>query len=758
MIIYKAVTKNHQSFPYVISWVTLIAILWISPSLHAEVVSTISSEPDQNLSILFKRVAQQHPEVVGVAGRRQWHQLLHYRQHHWSLSHRYRSQNDDANFFLHPQGQWDPKAELIASIVAMTQYSPAINPHSSEQQLTQAEIDQSAQCRFPARFYWLKQQLPNLPWVEYSCVAFVEWQALLQAHSLTLIFPASHINSPSSMYGHTLLRLDKQDPTASKLLSQSVNFAAHHDPTDGELVFSYKGLTGGYPGRISVAPYYVKTNQYQKMEYRDTWEYALSFEPHEVAQFVRHVWELQDSSFDYFFFDENCSYRLLAMLDASSERSNLADQFKFKAIPVDTVRALYEAEFVENSFYRPSAASDMEWAAGQVEPIVNQVARRLVDQGRNSESLWQNQANQQQEIGAQSNPSSSIFADRDIAQFVEGQLVGLSVQQQSQALDLAVAYARYLVVKKKYNQTRLRPLTLALLSARSQRPTVSSLLATPTPQYRDDQGHASQRVKIALVNRQQKVSEQNHSNVNQQPTSSSASRDGVSKQDRTLQSIDLGFRFAFHDITDPVNGFVGGSQIEMGHATLRLTQVKDDYAPAFRDYSSSSVQLQQLTLVDVLSLTPFTRYQSPISWGVRASLERDIVDRGLYGQFGARVGRSWRVRQGQLFSVVHSQISADNQFEDGYRLQLGADVGWLYQGQHWQALAQWQWRPISGGQLFGWGEDSRQTQLQLFAGYRLSRNLQLGLQYDYQQITEFSNNSEINHRAQQWQLQLARFF
>ena len=56
------------------------------------------------------------------------------------------------------------------------------------------------------------------------------------------------------MYGHTLVRMDREDKNKSKLLSYSVNFAANADPTDNELVFSYKGLAGGYPGVVSVMP------------------------------------------------------------------------------------------------------------------------------------------------------------------------------------------------------------------------------------------------------------------------------------------------------------------------------------------------------------------------------------------------------------------------------------------------------------------------------------------------------------------------
>ena len=83
--------------------------------------------------------------------------------------------------------------------------------------------------------------------------------------------------------------MDRADENSNKLLAYSVNFAANADPEDNELVFSYKGLTGGYPGVVSVLPYFAKTNEYSHMEARDIWEYRLNLSQEEVDQFVRRV-------------------------------------------------------------------------------------------------------------------------------------------------------------------------------------------------------------------------------------------------------------------------------------------------------------------------------------------------------------------------------------------------------------------------------------------------------------------------------------
>jgi len=63
-----------------------------------------------------------------------------------------------------------------------------------------------------------------------------------------LIFPAAYLNNPSSMYGHTLLRIDARDQDEkTRLLAYAINYAANTDETNG-ILFALNGLIGGYTG------------------------------------------------------------------------------------------------------------------------------------------------------------------------------------------------------------------------------------------------------------------------------------------------------------------------------------------------------------------------------------------------------------------------------------------------------------------------------------------------------------------------------
>lgn len=259
----------------------------------------------------------------------------------------WRSYVDDDAFFLAEDGAWDPAAELTATLAGL--YAPS------------SLGDRHPQCVYPARTRWLREQLAldDLPAV--SCAEFNEWYADIAPHSSVLVFPAAYLNSPSSMFGHTLLRIDQVDidTQGSPLLSYALNFGAFIEGMDNSILYAWKGLMGGYPGLFSLLPYREKIGEYSRLENRDLWEYRLNLTPEETGRMLEHVWELKQIQFDYFFFDENCSYRLLELLEIARPGLELTEQFPLTAIPADTVRAVKDAGLVERIDYRPSREREL---------------------------------------------------------------------------------------------------------------------------------------------------------------------------------------------------------------------------------------------------------------------------------------------------------------------------------------------------------------------------------------------------------------
>ena len=183
-----------------------------------------------------------------------WSDLLQYEP--YPFTGQLRSLADDKGFFNAPDGARNPAAELEATLARF--FEPA-RPEAP---------DDHPQCRFPARLHWLKTrlaiapaQLPGQP-----CPRLEAWAKEINPAGVTLVFPSAYVNSPASMFGHTLLRIDTVGQTdQTRLLAYTINYAAKADATDG-FSFALKGLTGLYPGMLSSSPYYAKVREYSDME------------------------------------------------------------------------------------------------------------------------------------------------------------------------------------------------------------------------------------------------------------------------------------------------------------------------------------------------------------------------------------------------------------------------------------------------------------------------------------------------------------
>jgi hypothetical protein len=249
------------------------------------------------------------------------------------------SEIDGGNFFLSKNGKTDQKSELHATIKGL--YS-------------KFESDEnSTYCRFPARTNWLIKKLNMKDVYVYDCKEYKRLLKEVDPTSATIVFPAAHVNSPASMFGHTFIRIDSR--YNSKLVSYAINYAASaNQDTENGVLFAIKGLFGGYYGAYSLLPYYEKLKEYRDAEQRDIWEYSLNLTKEEMIRMFMHIWEIKDSLSYYYFFDENCSYNMLWLIEIARESVDLRKYFFYQVIPIETVFAMREENLIEKSSYRPS--------------------------------------------------------------------------------------------------------------------------------------------------------------------------------------------------------------------------------------------------------------------------------------------------------------------------------------------------------------------------------------------------------------------
>ena len=285
------------------------------------------------------------PVSAGVEDSPQWLALGHYRP---QLFGGVESTIDTPNFFLAEDGKVNPKSELEATIALFEENK---------------DIDRI--CVFPARYKFLKAQglvKQDFP----KCAEFEEFKHDLHPAGVTLLFTDAYMNNPSSLFGHTLIRIDTSRK-GTQLLAHGVNYGAFTAGQENAAFFAILGLTGGFYGGFTVKPYYDIINTYNNIENRDIWEYSLDLSPEELDMFVAHLWEVGQTQTRYFFFTENCSYMLMEILDAVRPSLKLADDFPVQAIPLDTIKAVKSRKgLVKNVNYRPSRQSKIRYRFKQM--------------------------------------------------------------------------------------------------------------------------------------------------------------------------------------------------------------------------------------------------------------------------------------------------------------------------------------------------------------------------------------------------------
>ncbi len=257
-----------------------------------------------------------------------WRRLIHYDSFLGSTRSEARDKTP-GEFFASPKGETDPEAELEATLVAL---------------FTDIHSPEPARCRYPARELFLVRELnidkQKLPAVE--CRKYREWKEHISADSASIVFASFFMGNPSSMFGHTFLRLHSTKRNA--LLDSSFNYAANAEEGNA-LIYAWLGMTGGFPGTYAMHPYYVKINEYNDMESRDLWEFRLSLTSDELEFLQAHLWELSSVYFPYYYLDENCSYQLLTALEAVRPSVTLTNRFSLFVTPTDTLHTLNEKGF-----------------------------------------------------------------------------------------------------------------------------------------------------------------------------------------------------------------------------------------------------------------------------------------------------------------------------------------------------------------------------------------------------------------------------
>lgn len=452
-------------------FLVLSALFFIStPLIASPSLSDLYVQKAQNLNLEQNKI---------------WQRLLY-------ANEKQKSEVSYEAFFYAQNGKQDLKLELEMNVQALFDI---------------ADDNQSIRCKFPARSEFLIKQLGiaenELP--EVKCSEFSDWFGQIKAHKATLIYATDFMGNPSSMFGHTLLRLDPKNQKELNLVSYAVNYAA---TVEGEESWSYawKGLTGQYPGEYSLMPYYRKVKEYGDFESRDLWEYELALDEQETQFLVKHIWELKHVKFPYYFIQDNCAYRLLGLIDLVKPNLNLQQKFKWSAIPMQTLKEMNDHQLITDVVYRPALETQLNAQSNQHGYELAKVAHAMT--------------------------ASAIHT-------FSSTLVPFTIQEQAKILEMAYDDLYLQLISRKVESKQAEPKLRQLLILRSQLDIEKQRNNAEQPQINPVQGHDARNVVVS------------------------------SGQIQKDTFFELSHRQAYHDLIDAQGGYRIGTQLKFLEGTMQ---------------------------------------------------------------------------------------------------------------------------------------------------------------------------------------------
>lgn len=234
----------------------------------------------------------------------------------------------------HPQWQHllfykNGKAEVISPDFYLTNPKPRskrnFDPYAELIATIEQIHDDSVVCKYPARYLWLNEHLPQLNVNLKNCLQLPDPN---QAISLILI--SNYLKNPASSFGHVLVKTntstgesdglvnDVRALSSEDLLNNSYNFGARIPANENGAMYAIKGLFGLYDAGFAETEFFKQDAVYSKNEQRDMWEYVLNLGAFDTQLLNYHLYEAKSARFDYYFLKQNCGYRSGEILELIS--------------------------------------------------------------------------------------------------------------------------------------------------------------------------------------------------------------------------------------------------------------------------------------------------------------------------------------------------------------------------------------------------------------------------------------------------------
>ncbi|AOT07667.1 DUF4105 domain-containing protein [Pseudoalteromonas luteoviolacea] len=233
----------------------------------------------------------------------------------------------DEAFLLTAKSEFSSLKELNATLESFTKpVSGDINLHG--------------QCKYPARYIFLKEKLDfkALDIEEVICPEYSQYTDVHKQHQLSLVFATGFLGNPASYYGHLLLNVNQKNK--ANLDKASINFGADIPANEGMLAYIINGIDGSYNSSFTTQPFFYHFNNYNETEHRDLWEYPIALAPEQSELVLAHLWELINVDFQYFFFNRNCAYFMARAIELVLDEDIIEDS-KLWVGPQEVIQKLH---------------------------------------------------------------------------------------------------------------------------------------------------------------------------------------------------------------------------------------------------------------------------------------------------------------------------------------------------------------------------------------------------------------------------------
>ncbi|HJS80915.1 MAG TPA: DUF4105 domain-containing protein, partial [Vitreimonas sp.] len=403
--------------------------------------------------------------------------------------------------FLAEHGSSDPEAELTATVEAFLS-APAGDP------------DEHAQCRFPARYAWLRTQLawPDNA-VEVACGRYRTWLGAERITSISLVLGSGYLDNPSSSFGHVLLRFNsaRDEGPGDNLFDTTLNYGANYPHSENGLLYVVRGLTGQYRSTFTYLDYFQYDTRYSEEQLRDAWEYRLALSQAEVDFVVAHAWELMGAENRYFFLRQNCAYRMAELVSLVIDDA-LIPSSKIWAMPPDVFDRIADVDH-------------------NGEPLLREVVYHPSRQSRFRDRYFALSAEERAEVRLYVNDpgaGAQSLSTRDVA-------------SRSRVLDVLIDYYTYLEADPATMTGDVRRARNQLLVERMRLPAAQRAVLSTERLRAPHEGQNSSMVQISAVT-----------------------------NDARGEAFDIRFRATYYDYLSVSPATLPFSELSMGDVTLRV--------------------------------------------------------------------------------------------------------------------------------------------------------------------------------------------